>query len=76
MFRVEALATNQQRKKKRGIEDKEDDIEKEFNKIRDKNAPSNRSSVESLMGDNPKKYNSKNKRFIPGDEDGFLSKIV
>jgi hypothetical protein len=28
------------------------------------------------MGENPRKYNKHNKRVMPGDEDGFLSKIV
>jgi hypothetical protein len=28
------------------------------------------------MGETPSKYAKKNKRAMPGDEDGFLSKIV
>jgi hypothetical protein len=43
--------------------------------LREKNA-SHQSSVDSLMGENPSKYNKKNQRVMPGDEDGFLSKIV
>ena len=61
--------------KKKKIEDKEDDIEAEYRRLREKNA-SNRSSVDSLIGETPSKYAKKNKRFIPGDEDGFISKIV
>lgn len=53
----------------------EDEIEIEYRKLREKNASHN-SSVDSLMGENPSKYNKQNKRVMPGDEDGFLSKIV
>lgn len=43
--------------------------------LKEKNA-SNHSSVDSLIGETPSKYAKMNKRVMPGDEDGFLSKIV
>lgn len=76
LFRIEGIQAYNQKTKKKNIIDEEDEIEREYRKLRERNA-SNHSSVDSLMGDNPSKYNKKNqKRVMPGDEDGFLSKIV
>lgn len=55
--------------------DHEDEIEKEFKKLQEQNK-SNRSSIESLMGETPSKYNKKNKRQVQSDNDSFLNKIV
>lgn len=74
LFKIENMQAAKQTKKKK-IEDKEDDIEAEYRRLREKNA-SNRSSVDSLIGETPAKYAKKNKRQVPGDEDGFISKIV
>ena len=56
--------------------DQEDEVEKEYRRLRERNASHIQSSVESLMGENPSKYNKKNQRVMPDDEDGFLSRIV
>lgn len=37
---------------------------------------SNRSSVESIMGETPNKYNKKNKKRKKNNEDDFIDKIV
>ncbi|CDW75779.1 UNKNOWN [Stylonychia lemnae] len=74
-YKIEDINIYNQKTKKKNLMDQEDEIEKEYRKLREKNT-SNHSSVESLMGENPRKYNKQNKRVMPGDEDGFLSKIV
>jgi hypothetical protein len=56
LFKIEQLGNYNQSQKKKKLEDKEDDIEREYRKLREKNA-SNRSSVDSLMGETPNKYN-------------------
>lgn len=67
-------------KRKRGLNgvkvDQEDEIEKEYKRLREAKASHMQSSVDSLMGENPSKYNKKNQRVMPDDEDGFLSRIV
>jgi hypothetical protein len=75
LFRVEALNIYNKKFKKVQVKDEEDEIEKEFNKLKQANA-SHRSSVDSLMGETPSKYNKKNKKRNLKDEDSFLSKIV
>jgi hypothetical protein len=75
LFRIEGLTTYNKKYKKGKIEDAEEEIEREFNRLKEKNA-SHRSSVDSLMGDTPSKYNKNNKRKVMKDEDSFLSKII
>ena len=74
LFKIEGMAAYNSKYKKEQVEDEEDEIEREFNRLKKKNA-SNRSSVDSLMGETPSKYNRKNKRKFD-DDDSFLSKIV
>lgn len=75
LYKIEGINAYNKQVKKKTITDKEDDIEREYRLLREKNT-SHRSSVDSLMGETPSKYAKKNKRVMPGDEDGFLSKIV
>ncbi len=75
LYKIEGINSYNKQVKKKTIEDKEDEIEREYRLLREKNT-SHRSSVDSLMGETPSKYAKKNKRVMPGDEDGFLSKIV
>eukprot|EP00350_Pseudokeronopsis_sp_OXSARD2_P001942 CAMPEP_0170551176 /NCGR_PEP_ID=MMETSP0211-20121228/9202_1 /TAXON_ID=311385 /ORGANISM="Pseudokeronopsis sp., Strain OXSARD2" /LENGTH=121 /DNA_ID=CAMNT_0010858185 /DNA_START=2305 /DNA_END=2670 /DNA_ORIENTATION=+ len=63
------------KQKKAQIEDNEDEIDREYKKIQKENK-SNASSVESLMGESPSKYNTKNKLKFENDDEAFLSKIV
>ena len=53
------------------VEDKEDEIEREYRRIKERNE-SHRSSVDSLMGEKPRGK----KLGQPGEVDGFLQKIV
>jgi len=75
LYKIEGINAYAKQVKKKTIEDKEDEIEREYRLLKEKNA-SHHSSVDSLMGETPSKYAKKNKRVMPGDEDGFLSKIV
>ena len=78
LFKVEGIVEYQGKMKKNDVRQEEDEIEREYRKIKEQNK-SSRSSVNSLMAETPAKYTKYNSRKavnVPGDEDGFLSKIV
>jgi hypothetical protein len=75
LFKVESMNDYNKKQKKTAVEDHDDEIEKEFKRLKQQNK-SNRSSVESLMGETPSKYNGKNRKKFETDDDSFLTKIV
>lgn len=76
LFKIEGIKAITNKTQKKNIIDNDEEVEREYRLLKEKNASLNQSSVDSLIGETPSKYNKKNKRVIPGDEDGFLSKIV
>lgn len=61
LFKVEGIKSYQQRMKKKHVLDNENEVEREYRMLREKNS-SHRSSVDSLTGETPSKYAKRNRR--------------
>lgn len=79
LFKVEGMQEYHKKQKKGKVIAKDEDLTKEYNRLKNMTG-SNRSSVESLMGETPNKYNKKNKKRAVVEEkdedEDFIKRIV